>query len=67
MGTVGSLDVATPGLVDFDAEEVWRFAFVHDDEDLNEETFALDGLEDDHLVEMSFEEGALCVGHGFTG
>ena len=51
----------------FDAEEVGGFALVEDEEDLCEKAVALNGFEDDYLIDLRLKSGAFGVGHDFTG
>ena len=48
---------------DFDAKEIGGFAFIEDEEDLCEEAVALNGFEDDYLVDLRLERCSFGVNH----
>jgi len=61
------LHVAAGGSQYLEAEEVRGLALVKDDEDLSKHTVSLNGLQQDYLVDLSFEKLSLGFRHGVTG
>jgi len=65
-GSLPDVGVVGAGL-DFKVEDIRSVAFIEDDERLGEDVLALDGLEDDDLVDTGFEEGKIVGGHLVVG